>query len=99
MGRTAPGEARDACPCRTPTRRPRSSVRVVWAPRAQQRLQEIVGFIAADQPAAAERVLERVLRAARTLGEQPNLGRRGRLRGTRELIVGSTPYLLTYRVR
>jgi addiction module RelE/StbE family toxin len=74
-------------------------VRVVWAPRAQQRLQEIVSFIAADQQAAAERVLERVLRAARTLGEHPNLGRRGRLRGTRELIVASTPYLLIYRVR
>jgi toxin ParE1/3/4 len=40
-----------------------------------------------------------ILSAARTLGEHPQLGRRGRLRGTRELLVAGTPYLLIYRVR
>jgi toxin ParE1/3/4 len=74
-------------------------VRIVWAPRAQRRLQEIVNFIAADQPAAAQRVLDQLLEAARTLGEHPHLGRRGRFRGTRELTVAHTPYLLIYRVR
>jgi toxin ParE1/3/4 len=74
-------------------------VRTVWAPRAQRRLQEIVSFLAAEQQAAAERVLEQLLEAARTLEEHPYLGRRGRLRGTRELSVARTPYLLIYRVR
>jgi toxin ParE1/3/4 len=74
-------------------------VRVVWAARTQRRLQEIVAFISSDRPAAAERVLDQILSAARTLGEHPNLGRRGRLRGIREFVVAGTAYLLIYRVR
>jgi addiction module RelE/StbE family toxin len=74
-------------------------VRVVWAARVQRRLQEIVAFISNDRPAAAERVLDQILLAARTLGEHPNLGRRGRLRGTREFVVAGTAYLLIYRVQ
>jgi addiction module RelE/StbE family toxin len=74
-------------------------VRVVWAARAQRRLRQIVADISADQPPAAERVLDRMLAAARTLGEHPNLGRQGRLRGTRELVVAGTAYLLIYRVQ
>ncbi len=73
-------------------------MRVIWAPRAQRRLQEIVEFIATDRPSAAVHILGQLLSAARTLGEHPQLGRRGRVRGTRELVAAGTPYLLIYRV-
>jgi toxin ParE1/3/4 len=73
-------------------------VKVIWAPRAQRRLREIVEFITTERPSAAVHVLRQLLSAARTLGEHPQLGRRGRLRGTRELVVAGTPYLLIYRV-
>lgn len=73
-------------------------MRVIWAPRAQRRLQEIVEFIATDRPSAAVHLLGQLVSAARTLAEHPQLGRRGRLRGTRELVVAGTPYLLIYRV-
>ena len=73
-------------------------MRVIWAPRAQRRLQEIVVFIATDRPSAAVHVLGQLLSAARTLGEHPQLGRRGRVRGTREFVAAGTPYLIMYRV-
>jgi plasmid stabilization system protein ParE len=39
------------------------------------------------------------LATANLLRDQPGLGRPGRIRGTRELIVPGTPYLIPYRVR
>jgi toxin ParE1/3/4 len=41
-----------------------------------------------------------LLRAcARTLAEHPHLGRRGRVRSTRELVAPGSPYLLIYTMR
>jgi plasmid stabilization system protein ParE len=39
------------------------------------------------------------LGAVERLAELPNLGRPGRLAGTRELVVPSTKYLIPYRLR
>lgn len=32
------------------------------------------------------------------LGEQPGMGRPGRIKGTRELVFGDIPYIVAYRV-
>ncbi len=53
--------------------------------------------IARQQPAAATRVAGRVLATAELLLLYPDLGRTGRVPGTRELAVAQTPYLLIYR--
>ena len=37
--------------------------------------------------------------AVRRLGNNPQLGRIGRVPGTRELVVSDTPYLIAYRIR
>ncbi len=49
--------------------------------------------------AAAQRLVLRVLDAVDRLTTQPNLGRPGRVPGTRELIVTGTPYIVPYRVK
>jgi len=33
------------------------------------------------------------------LSDNPALGRTGRVRGTRELVIAGTPYIVAYRVR
>jgi plasmid stabilization system protein ParE len=66
---------------------------------ALRNLDEEAAYIAADDPAAARLVVERVLAAVDLLIDQPALGRPGRVPGTRELVVPRTRYLVPYRVR
>ena len=73
-------------------------MRVRWTDPAQTDFLEILGYIARDNPAAAERVGERLLSAIDVLETQPRLGRPGRVAGTRELVVPSLPYAAIYRI-
>jgi toxin ParE1/3/4 len=50
-------------------------MRVVWSPRAKQRLEEIAATIAADQPLNARRVVERIVKRTRILRAHPYAGR------------------------
>jgi toxin ParE1/3/4 len=72
---------------------------LVWSRRAIGHLRHLREFIAAERPAAAARVASQILGAVERLADQPNLGRPGRLAGTRELVVSGTPFLVAYRVR
>ena len=56
-------------------------------------------FIAQDSPAAAERIVLRIVQAVERLKSHPAMGRPGRVAGTRELIVSGTPYIVPYRIR
>ena len=55
--------------------------------------------VAADDPAAARLVVERVLQSVAVLEDQPGIGRPGRVSGTRELVVSKTRHVVLYRVR
>jgi toxin ParE1/3/4 len=74
-------------------------VQVKWLRKALRNLDEEATFIAADDPRAAQLVVERVLNAVEMLASRPALGRPGRVSGTRELVVAKTRYLIPYRVR
>ena len=74
-------------------------VTVVWSPRAIQHLAALRAYIARDNPDAAAGVALTLLAAVERLAELPNLGRPGRLAGTRELVVPGTPFVIPYRVR
>ena len=71
---------------------------VRWTIRALRRLDQIGAFIEKDNPYAAARVVARIVSAADNLAEQPAMGRIGRIRGTRELVLTDIPYLIPYRV-
>jgi len=74
-------------------------MRVRWLRSALRNLDEEASYIARDDPGAAHVVVQRVLETVAALGEQPALGRPGRVAGTRELIVPKTRYIVPYRVR
>jgi toxin ParE1/3/4 len=61
-----------------------------------EHLAHLRSHIARDHPGAADRIADALLGAVADL---PNLGRPGRIAGTRELVVPGTPYLIAYRVR
>jgi len=51
-----------------------------------------------DNLQAAARVARRILEVIDKLTRHPEIGRRGRLLGTRELMVPGTPYFIPYRI-
>jgi toxin ParE1/3/4 len=74
-------------------------VRLVWSTESAEDLAALRAFIAADSPSAAKRVVRRIAEMAETLPPQnPEIGRRGRAPGTRELVISQTPFLVAYRV-
>ena len=74
-------------------------MRVRWLRKALRNLDEEASYIANDDSAAARIVVERVLNAVAMLAQQPDMGRPGRVPGTRELVVPRTRYIVPYRVR
>jgi toxin ParE1/3/4 len=74
-------------------------VRVRWLQTALANLDAEAEYIAEDNPAAAGRVVMRIFGAVDLLGENPAMGRPGRVAGTRELVIDGTPYIVPYRVR
>lgn len=74
-------------------------MRVRWLTRALRSLAEEAEFIGKDDPEATAKIVSRIENAVVLLPEHPELGRPGRVSGTRELVVPGTPYLVPYRVR
>ncbi|HEY5431802.1 MAG TPA: type II toxin-antitoxin system RelE/ParE family toxin [Coriobacteriia bacterium] len=75
-------------------------MKLVWSPRADEQVDEVFVYIAADDAAAARRWLEQLLEQVRTLRRFPDSGRVVPELGRddiRELIVGS--YRVIYRRR
>ena len=73
-------------------------MRVVWTVPAARDLEDIGDYIARHNPSAAQRTVQRIRTRTRTLARHPCLGRPGRVTGTRELVVTSTPFIVAYRV-
>jgi toxin ParE1/3/4 len=71
---------------------------VVWREVAVLSLERARAYIAQDNPAAAARVYDRILRSVRNLADMPHMGRPGRVEDTRELVVPDTPYIVAYTV-
>ena len=74
-------------------------MRLVWTSRALRELAAARAYIARDNPAAAARQIERIFVAVTSLLQFPEVGRPGRRTGTRELVIGRTPFIAAYRMR
>ena len=71
----------------------------VWSPEAIDDLAALRAYIEQDDPAAARRVaLHLVVSIETLLSNHPEMGRPGRVPGTRELVIPKTPYIVPYRL-
>lgn len=74
-------------------------MKLVWYRLAQDDLLRVSAYIKEDNPKAAEKVTERLVRAVEHLKKFPNAGRRGRVPLTREIVIPEYPYIIRYRVK
>ena len=71
---------------------------LVWTGSAEADLQRNIERYAETDPLTAWRIYGEVIERAEALAEHPRMGRRGRITGTKELVLKGTPFILVYRV-
>ena len=74
-------------------------MKVAWTRLALKGLDSAYGYISEENPTAAVRTIERVRKAVVAVGRHPEIGRPGRVEGTRELIISGTPFIVAYRTK
>jgi toxin ParE1/3/4 len=73
---------------------------ILWSPEAIEDLNSVRAYIAQDNPSAARTVVLHILQnVERLLPDNPQIGRPGRVSGTRELVIPNTPFIIPYRLR
>ena len=74
-------------------------MRLEWLPLALHDFDEIIDYIAQDNPVAAIEQGDEIESQVAGLLDNHLQGRPGRVKGTRELVVVRTPYIVAYRVK
>ena len=73
-------------------------MKIAWSPEAIEDLASLRAYIAEDSPAAARQVvLDIIQNVEQLLPDNPNIGRAGRVPGSREFGIPRTPYIVPYR--
>jgi toxin ParE1/3/4 len=73
-------------------------VKIRWTAIAAADLKSVHEYLTEHAPKHADSIVDRVLSGIDALERFPNLGRQGRLEGTRELVITRTPFIVFYRV-
>jgi len=63
-----------------------------------RQLEEARDYLEERSPQGADVVMGRVVAALAALERHPEIGRVGRIQGTRELVIAGTPYIIAYRL-
>lgn len=71
---------------------------VVWLDEALEDLKLIGEYIAQENANAAYNVLIKIKATADNLSRHPEIGRSGRVFGTREIVISDLPYILAYEI-
>jgi toxin ParE1/3/4 len=74
-------------------------MKIRWTEGADENLDQVEEYIAQDNPSAAIATVNKIIDAAQMLYDYPTIGKRGRERGTRELIVAGLPFIVIYALR
>ncbi len=71
-------------------------MRLRWTHSASRDLELIEEHISRDNPGAAVDAVLEIIRQAELLTDYPDMGRVGRVDGTRELVIVGLPYVVPY---
>jgi plasmid stabilization system protein ParE len=70
---------------------------IFWSERASEDQYRIISRLEERSPEQAQRVYQAIQETATNLAQFPQLGKLGRVKGTREVVVPRQPYILPYR--
>lgn len=71
----------------------------VWSRAAIRDLVHAREYIGLENQKAAREIASRIVEASERIIQFPEVGRAGRVNGTRELVVSGTQYLIIYRLK
>jgi len=75
-------------------------VKIFWTTRASQQLHAAFDYWSTQHfPEASGSMMNRIFSAVEVLATYPEAGRRGRIPGTREIVILRTPFVIAYRVQ
>jgi toxin ParE1/3/4 len=74
-------------------------VKIRWTDVAADDLKSVYKYLSEHAPARAAMIVDRILASIDVVEQYPNLGRQGRIDGTRELVITGTPFIVFYRLR
>jgi len=71
-------------------------MKLTWTRVALHDLRHLQEYIAEDNPSAASSMVNRIQEATQRLKKHPQMGRPGRVQGTREFVIAGSPYIVVY---
>jgi toxin ParE1/3/4 len=71
-------------------------MQVRWTRQALLNLEHAVEYISTDSPTVANQVAQKTWNSFQLLREHPRIGRPGRVKGTREMVIPGLPYVVPY---
>ncbi len=74
-------------------------MKIVWTEPAAKALEEIQDYMARDNPAAAYDIAIIIRAVVQNLSSHPEMGRKGRVVNTYELVISDIPYIVIYRIK
>ena len=74
-------------------------MQIQWSANAAAQLEAAHEYVAEDNREAAQKQSLAVVRAVEQVVQFPEMGRPGRVAGTRELVIQGTPLIVAYSVR
>lgn len=74
-------------------------MQVIWTEPALADLDNVFEYIFQDSPIVALGVIDRIQDGVKRLGQFPEMGREGRILGTRELVIANTSHIVAYRLK
>lgn len=74
-------------------------VRVRWLRAANRNLDDAANYVAKENLDAAQEMYAHIRGRVAELAKRPEMGRPGRVFGTRELVIERYPYIVPYRIR
>ncbi len=74
-------------------------MQVKWLRKAAENLNDETEYLVKDSPKVAREFFVYAVASVQKLANFPELGRAGRVSGTRELVIVKYPYIIPYRVK